>query len=134
MRFMVLVKANADSEAGAKPSETMLEAMGKYLRELAEAGVLLDGAGLKPSSKGARIRFSGKTTSVIDGPFAEAKESIAGYHVIEVKSKEEAIAWTRRMPNPMQGEGEVEIRQLYELDEFGPSEAVETQLRDILGR
>ena len=127
MRFMMIVKANKDSEAGVMPSEELIAAMTKYNEELTKAGVLLDLAGLHPSSKGARIRFSGGKRTVIDGPFAETKELIAGYWLIQVKSKEEAIEWARRMPAP-HGEGvdgEIEIRQVFELDDFGASEAVE---------
>ena len=127
MRFMMIVKANKDSEAGVMPSEELIAAMTKYNEELTKAGVLLDLAGLHPSSKGARIRFSGGKRTVIDGPFAETKELIAGYWLIQVKSKEEAIEWARRVPAP-HGEGadgEIEIRQVFELDDFGASEAVE---------
>lgn len=127
MRFMIIVKANKDTEAGVMPEEKLLAEMGAYHEELAKAGALLDGAGLQPSSKGARIRISGSQRSVVDGPFAEAKELIAGYTIIEVKSRDEAIAWAKRMPNPA-GEGkeaEIELRQLFELEDFAPSEAVE---------
>jgi hypothetical protein len=127
MRFMVMVKANKDTEAGIMPSEELLAAMAKYNEELAKAGVLLDGTGLQASSKGARIKFSGGKRTVIDGPFTEAKELIAGYWLIQVKSKQEAIEWAMRCPNP-HGEGaetEIEIRQLFELEDFGTSEAVE---------
>lgn len=119
MRFMILVKANEDSEAGVMPSEELLAEMGKYNEELAKAGVMLAGEGLHPSSKGARVRFSGKDRSVIDGPFTEAKELIAGFWVIQVKSKEEAIEWVKRCPNPMEGESEIEIRQVFEDEDFG---------------
>ena len=131
MRFMIIVKATRDTEAGVMPGEDMLEAMGRYNEELVKAGVMLDGAGLHPSAKGARIRFSGRKTTVIDGPFAEAKELIAGYSVIQAKSKEEAIEWARRMPNPYGegAEGEIEVRQLFELDDFEPSEAIEKHFR-----
>ena len=127
MRFMMLVKANVDSEAGVMPSEPMLEAMARYNEELNKAGILLELSGLQPSSKGARVRFSGTKRTVIDGPFTEAKELIAGYWLIQVKSKEEAIEWAKRAPAPHgQGaEGEIEIRQLFELDDFGSSEAVD---------
>jgi len=124
---MMIVKANKDSEAGVMPGEELIAAMTKYNEELTKAGVLLDLAGLHPSSKGARIRFSGGKRTVIDGPFAETKELIAGYWLIQVKSKEEAIEWARRVPAP-HGEGadgEIEIRQVFELDDFGASEAVE---------
>jgi hypothetical protein len=119
MRFMVMVRANEDTEAGVLPSEELLTEMGKYNEELAKAGVLLAGEGLHPSSKGARVRFSGKQRTVIDGPFAEAKELIAGFWLIEVKSKEEAIEWVKRCPNPLEGESEIEIRQVYEAEDFG---------------
>jgi len=126
MRFMMMVKASQGSESGKMPGEELLAAMGKYNEELMKAGVLLNLAGLQPSSKGARIRFSGGKKSVIDGPFAETKELIAGYWVIQVTSKEEAIEWARRVPAP-HGEGqeaEIEIRQVFELSDFAPSEAV----------
>jgi hypothetical protein len=125
MRFMVIVKATKDSEAGVMPSEEMLAAMGKYNEELVKAGVMLDGAGLQPSSKGARVRFSGEKRTVIDGPFTEAKELIAGYWIFQVKSREEAIEWVKRCPNPYGEDGEVEIRQLFELEDFGESPAVD---------
>jgi hypothetical protein len=120
MRFMVLVKANKNSEAGVLPDEKLLTEMGKYNEELAKAGVLLAGEGLQPSSKGARVRFSGKTRTVIDGPFAETKELIAGFWMFQVKSKEEAIEWVKRCPNPLPGtESEIEIRQVFEAEDFG---------------
>jgi hypothetical protein len=119
MRFMVLVKATEDSEAGVMPSTELLEAMGKYNEELAKAGVMLAGEGLHPSSKGARVKFSGKERTVLDGPFAETKELIAGFWLIQAKSKEEAIEWVKRAPNPMEGESEIEIRQVFEADDFG---------------
>ncbi len=121
MRFMVLVKANADSEAGVMPNEQLLAAMGKYNEELVKAGVMLAGEGLHPSSKGARVKVSGDKRTVIDGPFAETKELIAGYWIFQVKSKEEAIEWVKRCPNPMGPgeEAEIEIRQVFEADEFG---------------
>jgi hypothetical protein len=125
MRFMVLVKATKDSEAGKMPSEELLSAMAKFNEELVKAGVMLDGNGLQPSSKGARIRFSGDKRTVIDGPFAETKELIAGYWIIQVKSKEEAIEWMKRCPNPYMQDGEIEIRQVFELEDFGDSPAVE---------
>ena len=127
MRFMIIVKANKDSEAGKMPSEELLSAMGKYNEELLKAGVLLDLAGLQPSSKGARIKFSRGKRTVVDGPFAEAKELISGYWIIQVKSQEEALEWAKRAPSPHgEGqEGEIEIRQFFELDDFGPSEAVD---------
>ena len=120
MRFMIIVKASQDSEAGIMPSEELLTALGNYNEELAKAGILLAGEGLQPSSKGARVRFSGDKRTVIDGPFAETKELIAGYWLWQVKSKEEAIEWVKRCPNPMPGtEAEIEIRQVFELDDFG---------------
>jgi len=126
MRFMMIVKASKDSEAGIMPGEDLLSAMGKYNEELMKAGVLLDGAGLQPSSKGARIKFSGGKRAVVDGPFAETKELIAGYWIIQVKSREEAIEWAKRAPAPHPGqECEIEIRQFFEMDDFGPSEAVD---------
>jgi hypothetical protein len=126
MRFMMILKANKDSEAGKMPSEELLSAMGKYNEELLKAGVLLDLAGLQPSSKGSRIRFSGGKRTVVDGPFTESRELIAGYWIIQVKSREEALEWAKRAPNPYgEGqEGEIEVRQFFELDDFGPSEAV----------
>jgi hypothetical protein len=127
MRFMMIVKASKDSEAGKMPSEELLSAMGKYNEELMKAGVMVDGAGLQSSSKGARIKFSGGKRTVIDGPFAETKELIAGYWIINVKSKEEAIEWAKRAPNP-QGEGreaEIELRQFFEVEDFAPSEAID---------
>jgi hypothetical protein len=127
MRFMMIVKASKDSEAGKMPSEELLSAMGKYNEELMKAGVLLDLAGLQPSSKGMRIKFSGGKRRVIDGPFTETKELIAGYWIIQVKSREEAIEWAKRVPAPHGegAEGEVELRQFFELEDFGPSEAVD---------
>ena len=125
MRFMVIVKATRDSEAGVMPSEELLAAMAQYNEELVKAGVMLDGAGLQPTSKGARVRFSGDKRTVIDGPFAESKELIAGYWIFQVKSKEEAIEWVKRAPNPHPGESELEIRQLFEIEDFGDSPAVE---------
>lgn len=129
MRFMVIVKATKDSEAGVMPSEEMLAAMAKFNEELVKAGVMLEGAGLQPSVKGARIRFSGGKRTVIDGPFAETKELIAGFWVIQVRSKEEAIEWMKRCPNPYNEDGEIELRQFFELEDFGPSEAVEHHRR-----
>jgi hypothetical protein len=128
MRFMILVKANKDTEAGVMPEEKRFAEMTAYHEELAKAGALLDASGLKPSSKGARILFSPRgQRSVIDGPFAEAKELIAGYTIIEVKSRDEAIEWAKRMPNPAGDgkEGEIELRQLFELEDFEPSEAID---------
>jgi hypothetical protein len=129
MRFMMIVKASKDSEAGIMPSEKLLSAMGKYNEELMKAGVLLDLSGLQPSSKGARVKFSsGGKRTVIDGPFTETKELIAGYWIIQVKSREEAIEWAKRAPfdpDVQPGESEIEIRQVFELDDFGPSQAVD---------
>ena len=119
MRFMIIVKATKDSEAGVMPSEQLLTEMGKYNEELLKADVMLAGEGLQPSSKGARVRFSGSRRTVIDGPFAETKELIAGFWLWEVKSKEEAIEWVKRCPNPMPGESEIEIRQVFEAEDFG---------------
>src|SRR5215217_4813730 len=119
MRVMVLVKATDESEAGVMPSEQLLAEMMKFNEELVKAGVMLAGEGLHPSSKGARVKFSGEKRTVIDGPFTEAKELIAGFWLWEVKSKEEAIEWVKRCPNPMGGESEIEIRQVFEADDFG---------------
>src|SRR2546425_6000519 len=119
MRFMILVKANKDSEAGILPDEKILTEMGKFNIELEKAGVLLAAEGLQPSSKGARVRFSGNKRTVIDGPFAETKELIAGFWLWQVKSKAEAIEWVKRCPNPFPGESEIEIRQVFEAEDFG---------------
>ena len=119
MKFMIIVKATADSEAGNLPSAELLTAMGKYNEELVNAGVMLAGEGLQPSSKGARVRFSGASRSVVDGPFADTKELIAGFWLFQVKSKEEAIEWVKRCPNPMIVDSEIEIRQLYDVADFG---------------
>jgi hypothetical protein len=117
---MILVKATKDSEAGVMPDEKLLADMGKYNEELAKAGVLLAGEGLQPSSKGARVRFSGDKRTVIDGPFTETKELVAGFWIIQVRSKAEAIEWVKRVPNPFPGtESEIEIRQVFEADDFG---------------
>ncbi len=121
MRFMVLVKADKNTEAGALPDEKLLTEMGKFNEELAKAGVLLAGEGLHPSSKGARVHFSGSKRTVIDGPFAETKELVAGYWLWNVKSKEEAIEWVKRCPNPTGTEAEIEIRQVFEAEDFGPA-------------
>ncbi len=128
MRFMMIVKAHAASEAGQLPSEERLAQMGKYNEELLKAGVMLDGAGLQSSAKGARIKFPARgKKSVVDGPFSETKELIAGYWIIQVKSREEALEWALRAPNPAGdgNEGEIELRQFFELEDFGESEAVE---------
>ena len=119
MRFMVMVKATRDSEAGVLPDEKLLTAMGKFNDDLVKAGIMLAGEGLHPSSKGARVRFSGSKRTVTDGPFAETKELVAGFWVWQVRSKEEAIEWVKRCPNPMPGESEIEIRQIFEAEDFG---------------
>jgi len=127
MRFMIMVKANMDSEAGVMPDERLIGAMANYHEELVKAGVVLDASGLQPSSKGWRIKYSGGRRTVIDGPFAESKELIAGYTLIQVKSREEALEWAKRFPSPFgeEADGEIEIRQLFELEDFDPSEAVD---------
>jgi hypothetical protein len=119
MRCMVIVKANKESEAGVMPKQKLLEEMGKFNEELVKAGVLLAGDGLQPSSKGKRIRFSGSKRTVIDGPFAETKELVAGYWLWQVRSMEEAVEWVKRCPNPHEGESEIEIRQIFEMEDFG---------------
>ncbi|HEY7516064.1 MAG TPA: YciI family protein [Vicinamibacteria bacterium] len=132
MRFMIIVRATRDTEAGVLPGDELVAAMADYHEQLAKAGILLEGNGLQPSSKGWRIRYSGGKRTVTDGPFTETKELIAGYTLIQVKSREEALEWTRRFPAPM-GEGqdgEIEVRQLFELEDFGDSEAVQ-RFRDI---
>jgi hypothetical protein len=136
MRFIAMVKANKLSESGAPPDPKLLEAMGKYNEELARAGVLLAGEGLQPSSKGARIKFSGGKRTVIDGPFTEAKELVAGFWMIQAKSKQEAIEWIKRCPHPFgEGEAEIEIRQVYEASDFGPEvEKQEGALREEIKR
>ncbi len=128
MRFMVLVPASEESEAGVMPSEAELAEMGKYNEELVKAGVMLAGEGLHPSSAGARVRFSGSQRTVIDGPFAETKELIAGYWIWQVESLDEAIEWVKRCPNPMGGESEIEIRPIFEAEDFG--EAFTPELRE----
>jgi hypothetical protein len=132
MRFMIIVKASKDSEAGVMPQEKLIAEMAAYHEELQKAGALLDASGLQASSKGWRIQYSGSKRSVIDGPFTEAKELVAGYTLIQVKSREEALEWTRRFPNPAGDgkDGEIEVRQLFELEDFGPSEAIE-RFRDM---
>jgi len=126
MRFMIIVKATRDSEAGVMPEEKLMAEMAAYHEELAKAGVLLDANGLQPSSKGLRVKYSGGKRTVIDGPFTETKEVIAGYTIIQVKSREEALEWAKRMPNPADGkDGEIELRQMFELEDFGASEAVD---------
>ena len=128
MRFMVIVKATPESEAGVMPSQEMLTAMGQYNEELVKAGVMLAGDGLHPSSRGKRVRFSGTQRSVVDGPFAETKELIAGFWLIQAKSMEEAVEWVKRCPNPMNSDSEIEIRQIFESEEFG--EALTPELRE----
>lgn len=128
MRFMVLVKASPESEAGTMPSEKLLTDMGKFNEELVKAGILLAGEGLHPSSKGCRIHFSGDKRTVIDGPFSETKELVAGFWLIDVKSKEEAIEWFKRCPNPMESDSDLEIRQVFEMEDFG--EAMTPELRE----
>jgi hypothetical protein len=120
MRFVAMVKATTDSENGVMPSEEMLAEMGKFNEELAKAGVLLAGEGLHPSSRGARVKFSGKKRTVVDGPFAETKELVAGFWILQCKSREEVIEWIKRCPNPFpEGESEIEIRQVFEAEDFG---------------
>jgi len=120
MRFMILLKGDKNTEAGVPPSRALLAEMGKYNEELVKAGVLLAAEGLQPSAKGARVKFSGKQRTILDGPFTEAKELIAGFWLIEVKSREEAIEWVKRCPNPLEGDAEIEIRQVFEAEDFGP--------------
>ena len=128
MRFMVLVKATKDSEAGKMPDEKLLAEMGKYNEELVKAGIMLAGEGLHPSSRGVRVRFSGAKRTVVDGPFTETKELVAGFWIWQVKSKEEAIEWLKRCPNPMPGDSEIELRQIFEAEDFG--EALTPDLRE----
>ena len=130
MRVMVIVKATKDSEAGVLPSTELLEAMGKYNEELVKAGIMLAGEGLKPSSQGKRVRFSGEKRTVIDGPFAETKELIAGYWIWQVRSMEEAVEWLKRCPNPMPVESEVEIRPVYEAADLGENFTPELRERE----
>ena len=128
MRFMIIVKADKDSEAGGMPDQKLLTDMGNYNDELVKAGVMVAGEGLHPSSKGVRVRFSGNKRTVVDGPFAETKELVAGFWIFDVKSREEAVEWVKRCPNPMPGtESEIEIRQIFESDEFG--DAMTPELR-----
>jgi hypothetical protein len=127
MRYMIIVKASKESEAGVMPEEKLIAAMAAYHEELAKAGILVDASGLQASSKGFKVKYSGAKRTVVDGPFTEAKELIAGYTIIRVNSKEEAIEWAKRYPNP-RGEGletEIEVRRFFELEDFAPSEAVE---------
>ena len=128
MRFMILVKASEESEAGVMPSEELLAAMGQYNEDMAKAGVLLAGEGLHPSSRGARVKFSGEARTVVDGPFDDAKQLVAGFWLIQARSKEEAIKWVKRAPNPMDGESEIEVRQVFEAEDFG--EELTPELRE----
>ena len=130
MRFMVIVKATKESEAGGPPIPEIMEAMGKFNEELVKAGVMLAGEGLQPSSKGARVRFSGNSRTVIDGPFAETKELIAGFWLWQVSSKEEAIEWVKRCPAPFESESEIEIRQVYEMEDFAQTVSKEVLERE----
>ncbi|HEY9236584.1 MULTISPECIES: YciI family protein [Phenylobacterium] len=137
MRVMVFVKATVDSEEGMPPTGEMLEAMGRYNEQLVEAGIMKEGAGLKPSSAGKRVAFDGPGRTVIDGPFAETKEVVAGYWLWEVKDMDEAVAWVKRCPNPMPGPSEIEIRPLYEMEDFAEAmtpeaEAVHQRVQDKL--
>src|SRR5216110_700092 len=127
MRFIVMVKATKESEAGHMPSEQLLREMGNFNEQLVKAGIMLSGEGLQPSSKGARVRFSGKNRSVIDGPFAETKELVAGFWIWKCKSLQEAIEWVKRCPNPMMSESEIEIRQIFEAEDFGKNFTPELQ-------
>jgi hypothetical protein len=128
MRFVVMVKATKDSEAGKMPSTKLLEEMGQFNEKLVKAGIMLAGEGLHPSSNGVRVRFNGDTRTVIDGPFTETKELVAGFWIWQVKSREEAIEWVKRCPNPHEGESEIEVRQVFEADDFGP--ALTPELRE----
>ena len=130
MRFMVMVMGNADTEAGVLPSEELLSAMMKYNEQLVQAGVMLAGEGLHPTSKGAKVRFSGSKRSVVDGPFTESKETIAGFWIFQCKSKEEAIEWVKRCPNPLDGPSEIQIRQIFENEDFGEALTPEIQARE----
>jgi len=127
---MVIVKATKDSEAGVMPSEKLLTEMGKYNEELVKAGIMLAGEGLQPSSKGARVRFSGSKRTVMDGPFSETKELVAGFWLWQVKSLEEAIEWVKRCPNPMPGDSDIEIRQVFEAEDFGEEFTPEARARE----
>lgn len=127
MRFMVMVKATKDSEAGVMPTEQEFLEMGRYNEELVKAGVLLAGEGLHPSSKGARVKFSGSKRSVVDGPFTETKELVAGFWIFQVKSREECIEWVKRCPNPMRTDSEIEIRQIFEMEDFGAAATPEVR-------
>ena len=126
MRFMMIVKASKESEAGVMPTDEMIATMGKYNEELLKAGVLVDLSGLQPTAKGFRVKFSGGKRTIVDGPFTESKELIAGYWVINVKSREEALEWAKKVPAPEErGEGEIEVRQFFELEDFAPSPAID---------
>jgi hypothetical protein len=125
MRFMILVKASTETEAGVMPTEDIFSAMADYHQELAKAGVLLDANGLQPSSKGFRIEWAGGRKKIVDGPFTEAKELLAGYTIIQVKSRDEAMEWAKRFPNPTNEDGNIEIRQMFELEDFGESKSIE---------
>jgi hypothetical protein len=128
MRFMAMVKATPESEAGVMPSRELLDAMNAYNEELVKAGVMLAGEGLHPSSKGARVRFDGSDRTVIDGPFTETKELVAGFWILQCKSREEALEWVKRCPNPMEGPSEIELRQVFEAEDFG--DAMTPEMRD----
>ena len=131
MRFMIIVKGNTQSEAGTLPEEKLMAAMADYHEQLVKSGVLLDASGLQPTSKGWRVKYSRGKRTIIDGPFTESKEIVAGYTLIQVKSRDEAMEWAKRFPAPFgDAEGEIEVRQLYELEDFGPSQAVE-RFRDM---
>jgi len=132
MRFMIIVKATGDSEAGVMPSEKLMAEMAAFHEELARAGVLVDASGLQSSAKGWRIKYDGKKTTFSEGPFTDSEELVAGYTIIDVASREEAIDWSKRFPNPAVdgGDGEIEVRQFFELEDFGPGEAVE-RFRDL---
>src|SRR5688572_25119891 len=131
MRFLIIRKADTSTEAGVAPTEELIAAMGRYNEEMVKAGVMLSGEGLQPSSKGARVKFSGGKPRVIDGPFAESKELVAGFSILQVDSKEEAIEWVKRWPKiDGGGEVEIEIRQLFELEDFGPSAAID-RMREV---
>ena len=130
MKFMVMVKATKESEAGVMPDEKLLVAMGKYNEELVKAGIMLAGEGLHPSSKGARVRFDGPKRTVIDGPFAETKELVAGFWIWQCKSKEEAIEWLKRCPNPMPGVSDIELRQVFSPEDFGPALTPEVKAQE----
>lgn len=134
MRFMMIVKASKESEAGVMPTDEMIATMGKYNEELIKAGVLVDLSGLQPTSKGFRVKFSGGKRTIVDGPFTESKELIAGYWVIDVKSREDALEWAKKVPAPQErGEGEIEVRQFFELEDFAPSPAID-EAREIAKR